>query len=113
MEKFPVLCFQCSDLNFIFNFDQNDLFLKPKEKFIFKIYSKDYSYWKLGKIFSEKYQFMFNYDSKMFGFYQKYTPEIIEGDKIIDFDVIKNKKEKNNDKLPPSNRKKLETIINY
>ncbi len=56
---------------------------------------------------------MFNYDSKIFGFYQKYTPENIEEDKIIDFDVTKNKKEKSNDKLPPSNRKKLETIINY
>ena len=108
MEQFPVLSFQSSDLNFVFNFDHNDLFLKTRDKYIFKIiYSRDFNHWKLGKVFLEKYQFVFNYDSKMFGFYQKYIPENIEGDKIIDFDVTKNKKEKGNDKLPPSNRKKM------
>jgi len=61
----------------------------------------------LGKTFLEKYQFVFNYDSKMFGFYQKFIPENIEGDQIIDFDVSKMNKEKENDKLPPSNRKEI------
>ena len=107
MQKFPILSLQSSDLNFIFNFDYNDLFLKAKDKYIFKIiYSGDLGYWKLGKTFLEKYQFVFNYDSKMFGFYQKFIPENIEGDKVIDFDVNKNKKV-GNDKLPPSRRKEM------
>ena len=96
-----------SDLNFVFNFDYNDLFLQAKNKYIFKvIYSGDYGYWKLGKTFLEKYQFVFNYDSKMFGFYQKFIPENIEGDQIIDYNA-NNNKEKENDKLPPSNRKEI------
>ena len=108
LQKFPILSFQSSELNFIFNFDFNDLFLKAKDKYIFKvIYGNDYGHWKLGKTFLEKYQFVFNYDSKMFGFYQKFIPENIEGDQIIDFDVSKMNKEKENDKLPPSNRKEI------
>ena len=108
LQKFPILSFQSSDLNFVFNFDYNDLFLKAKNKYIFKvIYSGDYGYWKLGKTFLEKYQFVFNYDSKMFGFYQKFIPENIEGDQIIDYNTNNNNKEKENDKLPPSNRKEI------
>ena len=107
MQKFPILSFQSTDLNFIFNFDYNDLFLKTKDKYIFKIiYSGDYNYWKLGKIFLEKYQFVFNYDSKMFGFYQKFIPENIEGDQIYDINKDKDKA-KGNDKLPPSKRKEI------
>ena len=106
IQKFPVLSFQSSDLNFIFTFDHNDLFLQTKNKYIFKIiYSRDYNYWKLGKIFLEKYQFVFNYDSKMFGFYRKFIPEKIEGDEIFKYDP--SKKDKENDKLPPSIRKEI------
>ena len=37
MQKFPMLSMQSSDLNFIFNFDYNDLFLNTKGKYIFKV----------------------------------------------------------------------------
>lgn len=109
LQKFPMLSLQSSDLNFVFNFDYNDLFLKTKGKYIFKIiFNGQYGYWKLGKTFLEKYQFVFNYDSKMFGFYQKFIPENIEGDIMIDFNVEKDKnKKKQNDKLPPSRRKEM------
>ena len=109
MQKFPMLSLQSSDLNFVFNFDYNDLFLKTKGKYIFKvIFNGQNNYWKLGKIFLEKYQFVFNYDSKMFGFYQKFIPENIEGDIIFDYNVEKEKnKKKQNDKLPPSKRKEM------
>ena len=107
MQKFPILSFQSIDLNFVFTFDYNDLFLKAKDKYIFKIiYSGDSGFWKLGKTFLEKYQFVFNYDSKMFGFYQKFIPENIEGDQIYEYNKDKNK-EKENDKLPPSKRKEI------
>ena len=37
----------------------------------------------------------------MFGFYQKFIPENLEGDQIIDHNDIPNKNQEN-DKLPPS-----------
>jgi hypothetical protein len=37
LKKFPVLLLQSNDLNYIFNFDYNDLFLKTKNVYIFKI----------------------------------------------------------------------------
>ena len=104
LQKFPILSFQSNDLNFIFDFDYNDLFLKTKGKYIFKIiYGGDFGYWKLGKTFFEKYQFVFNYDSKMFGFYQKFIPENLDDAQISD----NNNQENKNDKLPPSKRKEI------
>jgi hypothetical protein len=107
LKKFPVLLMQSIDFNYIFNMDYNDLFLKTKNVYIFKIiHGGEYGYWKLGKIFLEKYPFVFNYDSKMFGFYQKFIPENIEGDQIYDINKDKDKA-KGNDKLPPSKRKEI------
>ena len=107
LKKFPVLLMQSIDFNYIFNMDYNDLFLKTKNVYIFKIiHGGEYGYWKLGKIFLEKYPFVFNYDSKMFGFYQKFIPENLEGDQIIDHNDIPNKNQEN-DKLPPSKRKEI------
>ena len=108
LKKFPILLLQSSELNYIFNLDYNDLFLKTRNVYIFKIiYSGEFGYWKLGKIFLEKYPFVFNYDSKTFGFYQKFIPENIDGDQIIN--PINNPNNHNNDnnKLPPSKRKEL------
>ena len=108
MQKFPILSLQSNELNFIFNFEYNDLFLKAKDKYIFKIiYSGDFGYWKLGKTFLEKYQFVFNYDSRMFGFYKNFIPENIEGDQLIDYYFNNKDNEKGNDKLPPSKRKEI------
>ena len=107
LKKFPVLLFQSSELNYIFNLDYNDLFIKTRNVYIFKIITNlANDYWKLGKTFQEKYQFVFNYDSKTFGFYRKFVPENIEGDFSIDSNIDTNKK-KGNDKLPPSIRKEL------
>ena len=108
LKKFPILLFQSNELNYIFNLDYNDLFLKTKNVYIYKvIYGGDYGYWKLGKTFLEKYQFVFNYDSKTFGFYQKFIPENIEGDQIFDPKNYQNNQNKGNEKLPPSKRKEL------
>ena len=108
LKKFPVLLLKSNDLNYIFFFDYNDLFLKTKNVYIFKIiYSGSFGYWKLGKIFLEKYPFVFNYDSKMFGFYKKFIKENLDGDIIIEPKYNPNNEQKGNDKLPPSNRKEL------
>ena len=108
LKKFPVLLFKSNDLNYIFNLDYNDLFYKTKNVYIFKvIQGLENIHWKLGKVFLEKYQFVFNYDSKTFGFYQKFEPENIEGDQIIDPNYNPNNKKNENDKLPPSKRKEM------
>ena len=108
LKKFPILLFQSNELNFIFNLDYNDLFIKTRNVYIFKIINGvDSGFWKLGKTFMEKYQFVFNYDSKTFGFYHKFTPENNEGDIIINPNYNPNDQKEGNDKLPPSKRKEL------
>ena len=70
LKSFPVLSLNCNELNFVFEFNYNDLFLKADSVYIFKIiYNMDIIFWKLGNIFLEKYQFLFNYETKMFGVY--------------------------------------------
>ena len=62
----------CKELNFIFEFNYDDLFLKTDSVYIFKIiYNMDINFWKFGNTLLEKYQFVFNYDTKMFGLYHQ------------------------------------------
>ena len=105
LKKFPVLYFKSSELNYEFNLDYNDLFIKTKNVYIFKIiYSKDYGYWKLGKTFLEKYQFVFNYDSKMFGFYSKYTENNLKENQITGTD---SNSDSESEDIPPLKKNKL------
>ena len=70
LKTFPVLEMNSNELNFIFEFNSNDLFLKTDSVYIFKIiYNMDINFWKFGNTLLEKYQFVFNYDTKMFGLY--------------------------------------------
>lgn len=72
IKKFPNLLMKSNELNFVFNFYFKDLFDKINNKYIFKIvYSGEFGFWKIGKLFLKKYQFLFNYDLKMFGLYKK------------------------------------------
>ena len=49
------------------------MFLRTENIFIFKIiYNGNNNCWKLGIIFLKKYQFLFDYDKKMFGLYHVY-----------------------------------------
>ena len=83
LKKFPILSLKSVDLNYIFNLDYKDLFYKTKNVYIFKIINEEgFNIWKFGKIFLEKYQFVFNYDSKMFGFYHKHESETSDNDKM-------------------------------
>ena len=107
LKKFPILLFQSNELNYIFNLDYNDLFIKTRNVYIFKIINGGDSTWKLGKTFMEKYQFVFNYDSKTLGFYHKFIPENNEGDIIINPNYNPNNQNDGNNKLPPSKRKEL------
>ena len=67
IRAFPDLIMNCNELNFMFKFNYDDLFLMTDSVYIFKIiYNMDINYWKLGNIFLEKYQFLFNYDAKMY-----------------------------------------------
>ena len=76
LNKFPSLLLKSVELNYVFNLDYNDLFHKTRNVYIFKvIQGMDNNVWKLGKVLLEKYQFVFNYDSKMFGFYHKSMTE--------------------------------------
>ena len=59
------------------------------------------------KLFIVQSLLVFNYDSKTLGFYQKFIPENLDGDQVIDPDSNPNKENKGNDKLPPSNRKEM------
>ena len=105
MEKFPEINLKSPGFNFIFKIDYKDVFMKARSQIIFKILfslKKENSNWTLGKLFLTKYQFVFNHDSKTFGFYTTFIPETIKGDHGKGENPIKNEKEQN--KLKPSNR---------
>ena len=105
LKYFPILSLKSNELNYIFKFDYNDLFLKTDQVYIFKIiYNLDVDYLKLGKTFLEKYQFLFNYDTKMFGVYY------INNNKQVDIN-----KEKNNNNMNKNDKEKIkiENESNY
>ena len=69
--KFPTLYFSHNGYNFTFSLTSSDVFLEKGEKIYFLIifpYNCN-NYWYLGLPFIEKYQFVFNHDSKTIGFY--------------------------------------------
>ena len=109
MKKFPELILKSPSFNFEFKIDYKDVFMKTKNQVIFKILftgKNEQTYWTLGKLFLTKYQFVFNHDSKTFGFYTTFIPETIEGDHEKGKYPSKNEKQEN--KLKPSNRKREE-----
>ena len=66
INSFPNLYFFNRELSFIFNFGYKDVFAKINDKIYFLIIGKDAigSFWKLGKIFFEKYPIIINQDKK-------------------------------------------------
>ena len=69
--NFPTLYFSHIGYNFTFSLTNTDLFLEIGEKVYFLVifpYSAN-NYWYLGLPFIQKYQFVFNHDSKTIGFY--------------------------------------------
>ena len=66
LNSFPSLYFFNRELSFIFNFGYKDVFTKINDKIYFLIIGNDAigSFWKLGKIFFEKYPIIINQDKK-------------------------------------------------
>ena len=70
--NFYPLLFYNKDFNYTFKLTKYDLFKKIGNKYYFMIYFyHKYYYWVFGKPFLEKYQFTFNMDSKLIGFYER------------------------------------------
>lgn len=75
ISKFPPLSLINVELEEKFIFNGEELFYEEKEFYYFKIYFNDFSPvgWLIGKIFLKKYQFIFNYDKKIIGYYSNKT----------------------------------------
>ena len=80
IDKLKSIYFKCSDLNYTFELNYNDLFEKHDNKYFFNVYffdnnKKSYqlsnSYWYLGYTFLKKYKIIFNQDKKTIGFMHK------------------------------------------
>ena len=95
LKDFPTLYFEHYEFNYTFEFSYKELFAEIDNKYIFLIANVDdgqIDEWFLGRAFLNKYQFFFNPDTKVIGFY---NPNILV-EKINDEDD-NIKKDKNND----------------
>lgn len=68
--SFPGIYFYSEQLCFAFNLYHEDVFYEYNNKIYFLIVYKDSikNFWRLGKIFLEKYPFMFDYDKKIISY---------------------------------------------
>ena len=97
LEEFPTLYFQNNELQFIFEFTYEDLFVEKDDKYWFLITFPTYydvEEWYFGIIFLRKYQLVFNPDAKTISFYNPKLP--IEEDDNNSKHINNNK---NNSKL--------------
>ena len=72
-ELTPEIKFFNKELNTTFILDYNDLFIEKGDYLYFLVtnyFDYEPGYWVLGKPFLKKYLFLFNYDTKMIGFYK-------------------------------------------
>ena len=71
IKNFTTLNFFKTDLNYTFTFNKEDLFEKVGDFYYFMItFKKDMRVWYFGKIFFQKYQFVFNQDKTRIGIYK-------------------------------------------
>ena len=73
--KLPSIQFKSRDLNFTFEMTYKDLFKEINGKLFFLIYfnkldKNQFKFWILGKPFIKKYQFIFEQEKRLVGFYQ-------------------------------------------
>jgi hypothetical protein len=73
INKFPSLKFYHFQYNYTFTFSGEELFMESNGYYYFMIVFDRYNYrqWTLGKLFLQKYQLIYNPDSKMISFYIK------------------------------------------
>ena len=77
LQKFPILYLSNNELQFIFEFDYEDLFVEKDENYWFLITFPTYNEieeWFFGIIFLRKYNLIFNQDSKTISFYNPKLP---------------------------------------
>lgn len=85
LKQFPILYLQNNELQYIFEFNYEDLFLEIDEQYWFLITFPifyELEEWFFGIIFLRKYNLVFMQDSKTIGFYNPKLP--IEEENIID-----------------------------
>ena len=69
--RFKPIYFYHKELNFTFVLDYKDLFLKKNNLIYFMVIFNQYTthFWVFGEIFFRKYEFVFDQDKKIMGFY--------------------------------------------
>ena len=88
----PTIFFYSNDFNYTFEINSKDLLEKKDDYIYLKIaFSvKGNNVWKLGKLFSLKYKFVFNPETKQVGFYLRESSQNISKEKRIEnLDKIK------------------------
>ena len=87
IKKFKNIVFSSEIGDYNFNLNYNDLFVEKDGKYFFLIVfpvNDNNKYWKLGKPFLKKFQFIFDQDKKLIGFYKNIYNNIYNNDiKII------------------------------
>ena len=72
-ESIPAIKFFSFELSYIFELTKEELFYIKDDYIYFNvIFSENsFNYWMMGQIFTTKYNFVFNTDTKQIGFYYK------------------------------------------
>ena len=78
LKSFPKLYFQHIELNYTFELGYEDLFIEKNEKFWFLVVFDSYTQldsWFFGNLFLQKYNFTFDIENKIIGFYNPNLPK--------------------------------------
>ena len=79
LKNFPKIYFQHIEFNYTFELDYEDLFIEKNGKFWFLIVFDSYfdlDQWYFGNLFLQKYNFTFDIENKLIGFYNPNLPKI-------------------------------------
>ena len=98
LKNFPKIYFQHIELNYTFELDYEDLFIEKDGKFWFLVvFGNNFklNQWFFGNVFLRKYNFTFDIENKLIGFYNPNLPKI-DNDQNED---EKNKKNYNNNEI--------------
>ena len=94
LKAFPPIFLQSNELQYTFELNYEDLFTEKDGKFWFLITFptfNDISEWYFGILFLRKYNFLFNYDSKIISFYNPNLPKEEKEQNKIDVSSSNNK----------------------
>ena len=81
INKLNKIKFEHKKLEKTFILDENDLYYQDSQYIFMNIYffnsNLNITYWQLGRIFTMKYQFLYNTDSHLIYFYQKLKSKVV------------------------------------